>query len=79
MASALVVFFGTPIAQMIIFNQSNSYTKTFLATTTLQFVSTHMSARINCKTFVSAAKFTKEDCKNITKKLAERAVLCFLF
>ena len=68
MASALVVetsvanirLFGTPIAQMIIFNQRNSYTKTYFATTTLQFVATHMSPRLNCKTLVSAAKFAQQ-------------------
>ena len=40
--------------------KSNHHVKSFFAATTLIFVATHMSARLNWETFVSAAKFTQQ-------------------
>ena len=40
--------------------KSNRHAKTFFAATTLKFVTAHLSARLNCKTFASAANFTQQ-------------------
>ena len=40
--------------------KSNRHAKTFFAATTVEFVSVHVSARLNWETFVSAAKFIQQ-------------------
>ena len=40
--------------------KSNRHAKTFFAATTVKFFAARVSARLNCETFVSAAKFTQQ-------------------